>query len=167
MVPVDGNGAATGQAEVREAGLVDGAGGSDTSETTTGTINLTTLDGLQSVTVGGTTLTPSQLAALGTTPVIIDTGEGTLVLTGFTASATVGGVPTGGTLAYTYTLKAPLSQPGLAESTDTIALQVVDASGAASTGVLTVRIVDDAPQAQPDVNSVTEDAAQNTATGNV
>jgi VCBS repeat-containing protein len=167
IVPVDGNGAATGQAEVREAGLVDGAGGPDTSERTSGSITVSAADGLQSVTVGGTTLTPTQLSALGTTPVSIDTGEGTLVLTGFTASATVGGVPTGGTLSYTYTLKAPLSQPGASESTDAIALQVVDAAGVTSTGTLTVRIVDDVPQAQPDTNSVTEDAAQDTATGNV
>ena len=167
IVPVDGNGGATGQAEVREAGLVDGAGGPDTSEHTSGSITVSAADGLQSVTVGGTTLTPTQLSALGTTPVSIDTGEGTLVLTGFTASATVGGVPTGGTLSYTYTLKAPLSQPGASESTDAIALQVIDAAGITSTGTLTVRIVDDVPQAQPDTNSVTEDAAQDTATGNV
>ena len=40
IVPVDGNGAATGQAEVREAGLVDGAGGPDTSERTSGSITV-------------------------------------------------------------------------------------------------------------------------------
>ena len=109
----------------------------------------------------------SDLIEVASTGVEGSEGEGTLVLTGFTASATVGGVPTGGTLSYTYTLKAPLSQPGAGESTDAIALQVVDAAGITSAGTLTVRIVDDVPQAQPDTNSVTEDAAQDTATGNV
>ncbi|MDM0057558.1 cadherin-like domain-containing protein [Variovorax sp. J22G47] len=167
IVPVDGNGAATGQAEVFERGLTDGAGGADASEGTGGTISISAADGLASVTVGGSTLTVAQLQALGTTPRTIDTGEGTLVLTGFTATSTVGGVPTAGELSYIYTLKNPIGQPGATESADPVALQVTDAGGATSTGTLQVRIVDDTPQAVNDSATITEDGTPNTVSGSV
>ncbi|WP_162579764.1 cadherin-like domain-containing protein [Variovorax sp. PBS-H4] len=167
IVPIDGNGAAAGQAEVHESGLVDGPGGVDSRETTNGTIAISAADGMTSVTVGGTTLTVAELQALGTTPRSIDTGEGTLVLTGFTATSTVGGVPTAGELSYTYTLKNPLGQPGAAESFDPVALQVTDAGGGAGTGTLQVRIVDDVPVAANDAASITEDATPNTVSGDV
>ncbi|RST46380.1 cadherin-like domain-containing protein [Variovorax sp. DXTD-1] len=167
IVAVDGNGAAAGQTEVHESGLTDGAGGTDPRETSNGTIAIEAADGLTSVTVGGTALTVAQLQALGTTPVTIDTGEGTLVLTGFTATSSVGGVPTAGTLSYTYTLKNPIDQPGASESFDPVALQVNDAGGGSSTGTLLVRIVDDVPVAVNDTAIITEDAAPNTVSGAV
>jgi VCBS repeat-containing protein len=167
IVPVDGNGAAAGQTEVHESGLTDGAGGADPRETSGGTIAIEAADGLSSVTVGGTTLTVAQLQALGTTPVTIDTGEGTLVLTSFTATSSVGGVPTAGELSYTYTLKNPIDQPGATESFDPVALQVNDAGGGSSTGTLLVRIVDDVPLAANDAASITEDAAPSTVSGAV
>ncbi|MBL8157879.1 MAG: hypothetical protein JNM70_27335, partial [Anaerolineae bacterium] len=118
---------------------------------------------------GGTTLTLAQLAALGTTPVTVDTGEGLLALTGFTATSNVGGIPTAGTLAYTYTLKARLDHTGAVDSTDPIALSVLDAGGGTSTGTLTVRIVDDVPTANADANSVSEGTttATTSTSGNV
>mgnify|MGYP006900738583 CR=1 FL=1 len=48
-VPADGNAGATGQATVLEAGLT----GPATTETTAGTINVGSPDGLTSVKVGG------------------------------------------------------------------------------------------------------------------
>ena len=57
-----------------------------------GSIAISATDGLTSVTVGGTTLSLTNLANLGTTPVTVDTGEGTLVLTGFTATSSIGGI---------------------------------------------------------------------------
>ncbi|PIF73665.1 VCBS repeat-containing protein [Variovorax sp. 54] len=164
---VDGNGAATGQAEVHERGLVDGVGGPDTRETTTGTIVLSASDGLSTVTVGGRTLTLTELANLGTAPITIDTPRGTLVLTGFTPTASVGGVPTTGELAYTYTLDAQVAQPNATESTEDIALMVTDAGGDTASGTLTVRIVDDVPEAANDANAITEDGAPNTVSGDV
>ena len=165
--PVDGNGGATGQATVFESGLTsDGPGGQ--SQATTGAIALSALDGLASATIGGTTLTLAQLQALSTTSpsAAIDTGEGSLVLTGFTATTTAG-IVTGGSLSYTYTLKAPLVQTAAVATTDTIALVVTDASTATSSGTLTVQIVDDTPTANADTNSITEDATVNTVSGNV
>ncbi|WP_211235168.1 cadherin-like domain-containing protein, partial [Azohydromonas australica] len=97
VVAQDGNDGATGHATVYEAGLVDA---SSTAETTTGSITVTAADGLQTVTVGGRELTLAELAGLGTTAVDIDTGKGTLRLTGFKDVTYVGGVPTAGTLAY-------------------------------------------------------------------
>ena len=48
----------------RAAHWADGAGGPDTSERTSGSITVSAADGLQSVTVGGTTLTPAQVSRL-------------------------------------------------------------------------------------------------------
>jgi len=154
ITPVDGNGSATGEAEVHEGGLTDP---SDNSETTTGAIDVTATDGLSSVTIGGTTVSLAQLNNLGNAPVTIDTGEGLLTLTGFTVGSTVGGVPTSGTLSYSYTLKAAQEQPAATESIDTIALTVTDAGGIATDGTLTVRIIDDVPVARDDVAEINED----------
>ncbi|MFO1264312.1 MAG: retention module-containing protein [Rhodoferax sp.] len=150
VTPVDGNGLATGQVTVNEAGL---SGGSlhDGSNTSTGVITVKAPDGLDNVVIGGTSLSADQLSKLGVTPVTIDTGTGSLTLTGFTAST--------GALAYTYTIKDALVQSGLTESVDKIALVVNDLGGDSSTGVLTVQILDDVPSAVAD----TINATQNTA----
>ena len=165
-MPVDGNAGATGQVTVTESGLTSVG---DTGETTTGSITLAAADGLTSITVGGTTVTRAQLAALGTTPVVIDTGEGTLTLTGYTSTSDVGGITTGGTLAYSYTLKANLSQPGATESSDSIALTILDEGAGTSSGNLIVGIIDDTPTANADVNAVSEGttAGATSTTGNV
>jgi VCBS repeat-containing protein len=162
IAPVDGNGGAAGQADVYEHGLTSP---SDTGETTPGSITITAADGLTSITVGGRTVTLAELNALGSTPVEIDTGEGTLTLTGFTPGTVVGGVPTSGSLAYSYTLKAAQGQPGTTESTDPIALTVTDAGGGTNNGTLTVRIVDDVPVARADTAEIVEDTSS--ITGNV
>jgi len=155
IVPVDGNAGVVGQATVQEVGLLTLG---NTSETTSGTIAVSAPDGLVSVTVGGTTLTAAQLAALGSTPTTINTGEGSLVLTGYNAGT--------GALSYTYTLLAAQNQPGATESLDNIALSVLDAGGATSNGTLSIQIVDSTPTAVNDSASVTEDGAL-TASGNV
>ena len=164
IVAVDGNAGATGQASVLEAGLTSGV---DTSETTSGTISVGSPDGLTSVKVGGVTLTVAQLQALSVgSPQVIDTGEGTLTLTGFSGT---GSAPLSGVISYTYTLKAALNQPGATESSDLIALEVTDRGGITTTGTLTVQIVDDTPTANADSNSVTEGttSADSTVAGNV
>ncbi|MGB9494713.1 MAG: retention module-containing protein, partial [Azonexus sp.] len=165
IVPVDGNGSSvTGQVSVYEAGLTSVG---DTSETTTGTINVGTPDGLTSVKIGGVTLTVAELQALSAgSPQTIDTGEGTLTLTGFSGTGTA---PLSGVISYTYTLKAALTHTGAtaSESSDLIALEVTDRGGITTNGTLTVQIVDDTPTAKADSNSVTEDANPNAVSGNV
>ena len=161
IVPADGNAGATGQATVLEAGLT----GPATTETTAGTINVGSPDGLTSVKVGGVTLTVAQLQALSVgSPQVIDTGEGTLTLTGFSGT---GSAPLSGVISYTYSLKAALNQPGASESSDLIALEVTDRGNITTTGTLTVQIVDDTPTANADSNEITEDAAPNAVSGNV
>ena len=165
IVPVNGNGSSvTGQVSVYEAGLTSVG---DTSETTTGTINVGTPDGLTSVKIGGVTLTVAELQALSAgSPQTIDTGEGTLTLTGFSGTGTA---PLSGVISYTYTLKAALTHTGAtaSESSDLIALEVTDRGGITTNGTLTVQIVNDTPTAKADSNSVTEDANPNAVSGNV
>jgi len=162
ILPVDGNAAAVGHATVAESGLVD----HDGSQVTTGTIDLTADDGLASISVGGTTVTAAQLAALSSgSTVSIVTPQGTLVLTGFQPSNSVGGVPTAGTLSYTYTLDHAVDQPGSTGSVDPIALTITDAGGGSANGTLAVDIVDDVPTAHDDANSIKENDA--TVSGSV
>ena len=143
ITPVDGNGAATGQASVSELGLISVA---DTSEATTGSITVSAPDGLASISVGGTNVSAAQLASLATTPLSIDTGVGTLVLTGYDAGT--------GALAYSYTLNSAQNQPGASESSDAIALTVTDLGGASNSGTLTVQIIDSTPSAVADTASI-------------
>ncbi|MGN6093014.1 MAG: beta strand repeat-containing protein, partial [Luteibacter jiangsuensis] len=162
VTPVDGNGGIAGHSTVNEAGLVD----HDGSHVTSGTIDLTADDGLSSVTVGGTTIGLADLTALSNgSPLTIHTPDGTLVLTGFQPSASVGGVPTAGTLSYTYTLDRPVGQPGAGDSIDNIALTVTDAGGGTVAGTLQVDIVDDVPTAHADHADANEDGSP--VTGNV
>lgn len=172
IAAVDGNGAATGENTVNEAGLPIGSDPSATSETVNGSITVTAADGLANVIISDgvdapVTLDLADLAGLSpSTPVTIVTAKGTLVLTGFTSGISVGSVPTSGTLTYTYTLTADQDHSGGAV-TDVFDLTVTDGGGDTDTGNLTILIQDDGPTARADVNSVTEDAADNTASGNV
>lgn len=163
IAPDDHNSSVGGENTVYESGLTDTSG----DQTTTGTIQISTPDGLHSITVGGVEVPLGDLANLGTTPVVITTPAGTITLTGFTPGSTVGGVPTSGELTYTYELTAPQNQPGATESTDVIALVVTDAGGDASNGTLTITIVDHVPQAQNDAASITEDATPGSVSGNL
>lgn len=87
IVPVDNNGAAAGATDVFEHGLTSPA---DASEATGGTIAIA-VRYLQSVSIGGTPLTLADLAALSpATPVVIQTPQGTLTLTGFVGTDLVG-----------------------------------------------------------------------------
>ena len=147
ITPVDGNGAATGETTVFEAGLTTLA---DTTETSTGSITLTADDGLSSISIGGTSVSLAQLSTLGTTPVTIATPEGEITLTGFTVGSSVGGVPTAGTLTYSYTLNRDQTTPAASESTEVLALEITDAGGTSASGTLTIRIVDDQPTANAD-----------------
>ena len=142
IVAQDGNGAEiTGQITVEESGLVDG----DDSQIASANMTITAADGLQSITIGGTTVTLAQLEALGSSPITINTPQGLLTLTGFTATSEVGGVPTAGTLQYSYELTEVQNTPGSASNTETISLTVTDAGGEGATGNLVVNIIDDTP----------------------
>src|SRR3546814_1606004 len=85
---------------------------------------------------------------------------GTLVVTGYNYDPATGE----GSVAYVYTLTDnTLDADGTTVSFD---LTITDADGDAASDTLDIRIVDDAPTARADGDSVTEDGAA-TADGNV
>ena len=141
----DDNGAQGGDNTIVEAGAP-----------ISGSFSVSAPDGLSSVEVGGVLLTPAQLAALGTTPVAINTGEGTLTLTGFD--------PATGQITYTYS--APAQTNPSADVLDSIPVVVTDRAGNSATDTLDILITDTAPVAVADLNSIVEDGAL-PATGNV
>ncbi|WP_114953922.1 Ig-like domain-containing protein [Sphingosinicella terrae] len=159
IVAADGNGIEPGQVTVYEAGLTsDGPAGQN--ETATGTLTITAANGLAAITIGATTVTLAQLEAIASgTPIEIDTAQGRLTLTGFTSSGETGGVSTGGTLSYTYTLEESVSNPDAASanSVEEILLAVEDAAGAVRQSSLNVNIIDDVPSiGTPDAATVDE-----------
>ncbi len=128
-------------AKVYESGLNDGGSEASTDkETTSGEITLTLNGEAATVTIGGHEFAVdadgnATIAAGGES---IDTGEGTLIITGIS----------GGKVSYTYTLKANQTHAeGLGNNTltDEIAINVKDATGDEASGNLTITIVDDVP----------------------
>ncbi|WP_449471580.1 VCBS domain-containing protein [Sphingobium chungangianum] len=149
-------------ATVYEAGLPSGTA-HDGSHVTSGSFTVSATDGIASITVGGTSFTLAQMQAFGTTNGVVNTGEGTLLLTGYNAAT--------GAVSYSYTLLATIdndSKTGatLTEFDDSVTVSVTGISGTSGSDTLVVRIVDDAPHAVNDADSVTEGLG-NKADGNV
>lgn len=153
IIPVDGNAAATGDATVYEKGLTSVP---DSSETTAGQITVSAPDGIDTITIGGTTFTIADLTGFSTTTpsAAIDTGEGNLYITGITGVVGDPSAPTALKVEYSYTLKTAQNQPGAVDSTDSIALGIHDKKGVDATGTLRVQIVDDVPVATGDAGGV-------------
>ena len=139
--------------QVYEAGLLASRGtgesaGSDSTAPTTadGTIAFTSHDGVGSVSLGGHALSSDSSA-----PTVFADGTRGSVSAYYTYDAATGA----GTIHYAYTLvDNTLSDPDSAS----FAVVVTDADGQDSTGThnLVIDIVDDAPHAVADTNSVTE-----------
>jgi VCBS repeat-containing protein len=114
---------------------------------TSGTITFTAVDGIGSVSIGGVVVTPGSLPQT-----ISSDATGTLVVTGYSFDAATGQ----GSVTYVYTLiDNTLDGDG---TTVSFALVITDADGDAATDTLEIDIVDDAPTARADVDSVTEDS---------
>ena len=137
---------------VQERGLTSP---SDTSETVTGAISLTSSSGIVAVQIGGQTFTVAQLATLATLPEserTVDTGKGLLTLTDFVSAD--GNLT--GTLNYSYTLSAALQHSGGADVLDQVPVVLQTLAGSPdSTATLNVSIVDDVPEARGDSDQVT------------
>ncbi len=149
-------------ATVYEAGLPSGTA-HDGSHVTSGSFTVSATDGIASITVGGTSFTLAQMQAFGTTNGVVNTGEGTLTLTGYNAAT--------GAVSYSYTLLATIDNDSkngatLTEFDDSVTVTVTGISGTSGSDTLVVRIVDDAPVAVNDADSVTEGLG-NKADGNV
>ena len=107
-------------------------------------------DGLKEVTIGTTTLTLAQLNGLSGTPVSINTGEGTLKLTGFDAAT--------GKVSYTYDPNVQ-SNTNNADVIDSISVVVKDNNNVTASDTLDIAIKDTAPVAKDDSNSILENTA--------
>ena len=160
ITPNDQNGSSVGgQITVYESGLSTGSNASAASESASGTIPINAGDGLSSINIGGQTFSLSQLQSLSSSnpSAAINVVGGTIVLNGFTANSSVGGIPTSGSLSYTYTLNnaqthSAVGNDGLLLSG--IPLSVTDAGGVTTTGSLVVQVIDDVPTAVNDSNSI-------------
>ncbi|MFN3748846.1 MAG: beta strand repeat-containing protein [Sphingorhabdus sp.] len=125
------------------------------SETTTGTIIFNSPDGVGSVTVSGVTITPGSLPQT-----IVSNATGTLVVTGYSYNPTTGV----GSITYVYTLNDnTLNTSG---STVSFPVVVTDLDGDAASDQLDIRIIDDAPLAANDSDSIAA-GQYGPATGNV
>ncbi|WP_313603575.1 retention module-containing protein, partial [Comamonas jiangduensis] len=146
-------GVASDAQSVNEAGLtsVD-----DMREVTTGSVTVTATDGVAAINIGGTSFTLAQLQGDVTQLGGINTGEGTLKITGYVA----GPNNQSGTLSYEYTLNAAQTHANGQDNntlTDTIAVTVGGAGGSTGSGAITITIVDDVPVAVNDAaNQTTE-----------
>jgi VCBS repeat-containing protein len=159
FVPGDGEG--NGGTIVYEADLAGRAGEAPGSAfdgdpaSTGGTITFTAIDGIGSVSIGGTVVTPGSLPQT-----VASDATGTLVVTGYSYNPATGQ----GSITYVYTLiDNVLAGDG---STVNFPIVITDADGDAASDTLAINIVDDAPVARADVDSVTEDGPL-TADGNV
>ncbi|MBB2778168.1 UNVERIFIED_ORG: hypothetical protein HNP28_003513, partial [Comamonas terrigena] len=134
---------------VYEAGLNQEA----TTETTTGSVTVSASDGISSITIGGVSFTLAQL--LGDVSLLpsVNTGEGTLRITGYTPGAN----NQAGTVSYEYTLNAAQPHaPGAGNNTleDPVEVTVTGSSGSTASGSIVITIVDDVPTAEVDGNSI-------------
>lgn len=134
-------GAGDASATVYESGLNDGGSEASTDkETTSGGITLTLNGEAATVTIGGRefAVDADGNATIATGGESIDTGEGTLVITGIR----------GGKVSYTYTLKENQTHESIQGNNtlkDEIAISVTDATHDTASGTLVITIVDDVP----------------------
>ncbi|WOK38139.1 Ig-like domain-containing protein [Sphingomonas sp. C3-2] len=139
ITPDSPAGSANASNTVNEAGLPARGGesaGSDAasnSETSSGTITYATPDGLDSITINGTAIT-----TVGQT---ITTTQGTLTITGIAD----------GRITYEYTLADNMLTSAPA---DVFTVVVTDTDGDSSTGTLTINVIDDAPIARDDSDTI-------------
>ena len=152
QVTVSGEGA---DSTVYEAGLSpDGSDAANDSETATGSFGVSATDGIASVTVGGTTFTLDELQTFtsASPSSVIDTGEGSLVITGYTS----GDGDQSATISYAYTLDTTQTHrvQGNDRVTDSVAVSVSGTGGSSASGTLTIDIIDDVPSATNDSGSV-------------
>ncbi len=150
IVVEDNNDNAVGDVSVSE----DNSGSHD------GSFTIDADAGLKSITIDGSgndiTLNPAQLANLGSSPVHIETGKGTLTLTGYD--------PVTGKVTYSYEVDGAQNHASGDNSVqDHFTVTVEDTSGGKATDTIDVLITDTAPSLAP----VTENAELSSAGINI
>ncbi|MFM5384499.1 Ig-like domain-containing protein, partial [Aeromonas veronii] len=121
---------------------------SEQAGVTTDHFTISAPDGLDSLTVGGSTLSVAELAALATTPVTITTPKGELVLTGYDSAT--------GIVSYTYD-PSVLSHSAGTALIDSIGITVTDQGGGSTSDTLDIAITDTSPTAVNDQAGISED----------
>lgn len=140
---------------VYEAGLREGT----QSNMATGTLNLTSFDPTQRVTINGLSFTLAQLQQMSARhPGVIDFGYGHLEIVDYRASDTRHGV-----LSYRYVQTQAIAHQDSQPVRVNFSVQVNDEVG----GQLTLNIIDDVPQVRPDVAEIYQDKAQYSQSGNL
>ncbi|NQY26619.1 MAG: cadherin-like domain-containing protein [Piscirickettsiaceae bacterium] len=145
LVP-NGNGNATGDISVSEDGSL---------------VNKTfsvTPENLSSLSIANTVILSTELAATSVTPIVINTDEGVITITGFN--------PSTGLVTYSYDPNGLSKDHSGGEVVDSIPLLAGYSGGSVISGDLTILVKDTVPIANADSATVTEDGV-NTATGNV
>jgi VCBS repeat-containing protein len=127
-------GAINATATVNESGLPSGSDAASTSETTTGSIIVTSLDNPTTITING-------VAVTGVAGQVITGVYGTLTIVSVTADA----------VNYSYTLSGPSAGD---TNKDIFTVGVTDRDGDAASSTLTVSIVDDIPTARNDTDAL-------------
>ncbi|KXU30871.1 lysis protein [Sphingobium sp. 22B] len=137
-----------------ENDLADGSSPDAAGLTKTGSFGVSGADGLSGVTVGGVSVLANGAFVAGQ---VVTTPVGTLTITSFTATATQGGVPTGGTFTYSFVLTDNSLGHGAAGADSILqsfAVVATDRNGSTANATVDVQIVDDVPTANNDVDGV-------------
>ena len=146
-----------GDVSVDEDDLADGSDTAKESLTQTGTFTIAAADGIDDLTVGGHTVILDGVftADSWTTPL-----GNTIAITGYNAAT--------GEIAYSYTLADNETHADAAGENvlfEDFAVSLTDSDGDAASDTLSVRIVDDVPTANDDVDAIA--AGGSSAAGNV
>jgi len=139
---------------VLENDLSDGSSPDPAALAKTGSFGVNGADGLSSVTVGGVSVLANGAFVAGQ---VVTTPVGTLTITGFTSTATQGGVPTAGTFTYSFVLtdnSLGHSGAGVDSILQSFAVVATDRNGSTANATVDVQIVDDVPTAHNDVDGV-------------
>ncbi|TPJ38151.1 cadherin-like domain-containing protein, partial [Mesorhizobium sp. B2-7-1] len=131
----------------------DANNNSDTSETTTGALAITT---------GGDTIGHLYVTDKDNTQIEVTNAAGGILVHGQYGDLTITGTPGTG---YTYSYTLLDSTPGNGTHDD-FAVKVVDSDGDPASTTLTIDIVNDVPTAHADINAVTEGALLTVAAAN-
>ena len=160
-VTITGIGAAGGDETVDEDDLADGSSPNAAALTQTGTFNISAPDGFNGLTIG---VIPVVTNGVVTIPALaIPTTYGALKITNVDLVT--------GVVSYSYTLSDNTLAHGPANNgenfvLDNISVVLTDTDGSRASDTLIVKVVDDVPTADDDLDSVTEDGPL-VATGNV
>ncbi|MCX2898428.1 retention module-containing protein [Pseudomonas mandelii] len=160
-IDIGGLGVFGGEVTVYEKNLGDGSAPDSAALTQSGTLTITALDGVQSLSIGGINVVSGGVSAGFPQSITTPLGS-TLTITGYDSTT--------GVVSYSYTLgdnEAHANANGVNNLTEQFAVTVVDDNGTTANASLDVNIVDDVPKAVDDSNANTASETLLTLNGNV